>query len=296
MCLIGFSQSNIRLNNYWENTYYINPASISSGYQYLASGAARRQWMGFPGAPDTEFLAFVARMYTNKTQDTQIGQIGFKLYHDLIGYTNLTSVSPSYSYSLRMVNNWRVNFGVAYKIQSYFYDTSKATVDVTGDPLIRASEVTWTGHNADVGIELVANSFLLGAVSQNLMSFFSDENNMQTNANLLYGMYRTNLDGFFDMLFGICAIKNETLYQTEFNVSGMLDSRNMPDIQLGILYRTKKEVGVLFGIDLVPTVRLACSYDYHVGDISHSSYGTPEILLTWKFDKLGNCECEDLFK
>ena len=296
LCLVGFSQSNIRLNNYWENTYYINPASINSEYQFMASGAARKQWIGFPGAPATEFITFTSRFYTNKTQETQVGQIGLKVFHDKIGYSTQINISPSFSYSLRMFNDWRVNLGVAYKIQSMTYDLSMSIPEIKPDPALGTIETKWGGHNADLGAELVGNRFLAGLASQNLMSLFSNDNSFQTNSTYLYGMYRNDVDNFFNLLLGACAIKNENIYQGEFNISGILTSKNLPVFQLGVFYRTTREIGFLFGVDFSSSVRLACSYDYHIGDISHSSFGTPEILLIWKFGKLENCDCKGIFR
>lgn len=301
--LVGFSQSNIRLNNYWENTYYINPASIYSEYQFVASVAARKQWMGFPGAPETEYLTFAARLFTNKTQNNQVGQFGLKAYHDIIGYTEFINVSPSFSRSVRLSTKWLMNFGVAYKIQSISYDKSKITLQSDdyftpdSDPVIDAFNDRWIEHNADIGVEFVGNSRLIGISIQNLMSVFNkDTRSLQTNSNFLYGMYRLEIDDYFNVLLGACAIKNNNVYQGEFNVSGILKTRKLPVMQLGVFYRTKKETGILFGVDLNKAVRLAISYDYHIGDISHNSYGTPEVLLIWKFGRLRDCDCEELFK
>ena len=262
----------------------------------MASGAARKQWIGFPGAPSTEYFTFASRFYTTKTQETQVGQIGIKVYHDKIGYTTFLNISPSFSYSLRMYNDWRINFGVAYKIQNISYDFSMANTEEERDPTLDGIETKWGGNNADFGIEFISNYVVLGVSSQNLMSLFNSENNLQTNTNFLYGMYKKEIDSFLSLLLGICAIKNENIYQGEINVSGVVRTKNLPVFQLGFFYRTTKEIGALFGVDLSKTVRLAVSYDYHVGDISHSSFGTPEILLLWKFGKLENCDCESLFK
>jgi type IX secretion system PorP/SprF family membrane protein len=292
----GHSQSNIRLNNYWENTYYINPASISSEYQFVASGAGRKQWLGFPGAPDTEFITFAARLFTNKLQQNQVGQIGIKIYRDNIGFTSLLNVSPSFSYSVPLYNESRLNFGFAYKIQSLYYDMTKSNPEIINDPVTNAIEASWSGHNIDAGIEYVGYSVLIGLASQNMISIINSDEYIQTNTNFLYGMYRQKIDHLFGFLLGASLINNKNLYQAELNASGMLSSRDLPDIQLGFLYRTRKEIGALFGINLSNTVRLAFSYDYHVGDISRSSFGTPEILLIWKFGILKNCECQDLFK
>ena len=295
-CLLGFSQSNIRINNYWENTYYINPASMYSDYQFVASGAARKQWMGFPGAPETQYLTFAARIFTNKTQSNPMGQLGVKIYHDIIGYTEFINISPSYSYSARLNTKSLLNMGVSYKIQSVTYDIAKATLQSDGDPIMGGVETKWSDHNADVGVEFVGNALLVGASVQNLMSLFIKDKYLQTNSNFLYGMYRADIDDYFNLLLGVCAINNKNIYQGEFNVSGILKAKKLPVMQLGVLYRTKKETGVLFGVDLSENVRLACSYDYHFGDISHGSYGTPEVLLIWKFNKLKDCDCEELFK
>jgi type IX secretion system PorP/SprF family membrane protein len=195
-----------------------------------------------------------------------------------------------------MYNNWRINFGSAYKIQNISYDFSKAVTEEENDPVISDVEKKWNGNNMDLGIEFISNTLVLGLSSQNLISVFNTENSLQTNTNFLYGMYKRDIDSFFSLLLGICAINNVNIYQAEFNVTGIVYSKKLPVFRLGVFYRTKKEMGALFGIDLSKTVRLAMSYDYHVGDISYSSYGTPEVLLLWKFGKLKNCDCEGLFK
>jgi type IX secretion system PorP/SprF family membrane protein len=296
LCLAVFSQSNIRLNNYWENTYYINPASIYSEYQFVASGAYRKQWIGFKGAPETEYLTFAARLYTNRTQNNQIGQFGVKVYHDIIGYTEFISISPSASRSFRLNTKWLMNLGAAYKIQNISFDFSKATFESEKeDLLIFTDETIWSDSDFDVGVEFVNNSFLLGAAIQNLRTFWNDSL-LQTNSNFVYGMYRFEYGNNLDLLVGACFIKNENVYQGEFTASGIIKTQKLPVFQIGLFFRTQKEIGALFGLDLFNALRLAVSYDYHFGDKSHGSFGTPEVLLIWKFGKIRDCECEKLFK
>lgn len=295
LCLTGFSQSNIRLDNYWENTYYINPASIYSEYKFMAGVAGRKQWIGFPGAPSTEYFIFTGKI--NTKENIQVGQLGLKIYNDVVGFTRLINVSTSYSYSVRLNKRLLMNLGVAYKIQNYSYDLTKSHRVISDDPLISLLENNQNTYNSDIGVEFVSNSFLFGAALQNLMSLFSEENPLQSNSNLLYVMHRTNKDYSFYLQSGICAIQNENLYQMEFTLTGFVNPKKHPDLfQLGFFYRTGKEFGVLFGADLGNSLRLACSYDYNISGISHKSFGTPEILLTWKFGKLRDCECRELYK
>lgn len=300
--LSGFAQSNIRINNYWENTFYINPASVSSRYQFMASGAARKQWIGFPGAPNTEYISFAGQTYTRK--NAQIVQLGIQVYHDNIGYTNLIDIAPSASKTARISNSVLFNFGMRFNIQHFSYDMSRARFEIfDDDPLKNKFESKWMDLNADVGIEFVGTNWLIGAVGQNLVTLFSKDEYMQSNANFIYLMVKTENDGSFNWLFGACAINNENLYQGEFKVSGIYSLNRDTNIELGGFFRTKKEFGVLFGIDLTEELRLACSYDYNVGDVSYSSFGTPEIMLVWNFKEIPahrriiKCnDCSELFK
>jgi type IX secretion system PorP/SprF family membrane protein len=300
--LIGFSQSNIRLNNYWENTYYINPASIYSEYQFTASVAGRDQWIGFPGNPISGFLTATVRIYPKR--NTQIGQLGLKAFYDELGYTKRVNISPSYSYSVKLKKNLLMNLGLAVSFQQTTYDMSKSTVGTIGDPIIYMNNNTYWESNADFGVEFVGKSILFGAASQNLFSLFNKENWVQTNTNFLYAMYRKKSQNLLYFQYGICAIQNVNLSQMEFNVSSFLSPNNHPDlVQLGVSYRTSKEFGVSFGMDLGKfgkkmgsSARLAFRYDYNFGSVRYSSFGTPEILLSMKLGLLPDCKCRELFK
>ncbi len=299
ICWKGYSQSNIRINNYWDNTYYINPASIFTEYQYAVSVAGRKQWLEFPGAPQTSYATFTARLYTNRIKHSPIGQIGFKIYHDKIGYTSTITLSPSYAYWVRLSYRWLMSLGLAYKIRNVNYNFSKANTGTTvGDPTLYENETSWGGNNADIGVEFIGNSILIGASSQNLFSLLSDKdaNDYQSNVSFIYTMYRVEIDMYFELFLGVCAIKNESLYQAELKASVNYHTRRFRGLGAGIFFRTKKDFGIMGEILLSKSLKLACSYNYNVSGVRHSSYGTPEILLVWKFGKIKNCGCEEFYK
>lgn len=292
LCLAGFSQSNIRVNNYWENTYYINPASIYSEYNFVITGAGRKQWINFPGAPETLFATFTA--FSDKLNT----QLGLKIFSDKIGYTSLKNISLSYSYSVTLNKTHRLNFGVSGNVQDVLYDITEANTETIGDPTLYASLNKMTNFNSDLGLELVGKLFLLGASSQNLFSLFTKENMLQTNANFFYASYNMLSKHPVRLRYGIAFIKNETLSQFEFNLSSYFSFNKRPDLfQLGLLYRTKNEVAALFSIDLGRSIRFAYSYDFFLGDISRSSFGSQEVMLIWKFSEIPGCPtCDKLFK
>jgi len=90
----------------------------------------------------------------------------------------------------------------------------------------------------------------------------------------------------------------------EFKISTIFNKSNSNDLfKVGVAYRTKKEVAFSVGMDLSQLVKnsgnscwLSCRYDYNFTNIRRSSFGTPEILLIWKYGVLLECKCQELFK
>ena len=300
--MLGFSQSNIRLNDYWENTYYINPSSFYSLYQYTASTSARTQWAGFDGAPGTGFLTATVR--PNPRGRMQIGQFGLKIYYDEIGYTTLKNISVSYAYSVKMKKDLLLNMGMAGNFQSLDYDMTKSNLETIGDPAIYNTKNNEWDFNPDVGMELIGRSFMIGASGQNIFSLLIKENKAQTNTNFLYAIFRSTTGKMVNFQYGICGIQNVNLSQLELKVSTIFNRNNRPDLfKVGVAYRTKKELGFSCGIDLSQlsnglgnSLWLSCRYDYNFSNIRRSSFGTPEVTLVWKYGVLLDCKCQELFK
>lgn len=302
LCLAGFSQSSLRLNDYWENTYYINPSSINSPYQYTASTATRLQWRGFSGAPVTGFLTTTVRPYPHG--HVQVGQFGLKVFYDEIGYTKLTNISISYAYSVKLKKALLLNLGAAGNFQSLDYDMSKSNLETIGDPAIYNTKNDQWDFNPDMGMELIGKKFLIGASSQNVFSLLIKENKAQTNTNFLYAMFRLRTSNTLNFQYGICGIQNVDLSQVELKISTIFNRSNNGDLfKVGMAYRTRKEVAFSVGMDLSQLAKnlgnscwLSCRYDYNFSNIRQSSFGTPEILLIWKYGMLFECKCQELFK
>lgn len=291
-CLVVLGQSNIRLNNYWENTYYINPASIYSDYNFMLSSAARKQWINFPGSPTTGY--FTGTMYSPRWHT----QIGIQALHDKIGFTSMNNISLSYTYSFEIAKNQILNLGLAGKVQDIFYDMNEANTETIGDPVILNGLSKKNYFNADIGAEYVAKDFMAGVSLQNFAALFNLDESMLTNTNFVYVLYGKKTKALIRMNYGVCFMQNENLNQFEFNISSYLNFNNRPDlIQLGLVYRTKSELAALFGANLGKNIRLAYSYDFFIGDISRSSIGSHELMILWKFSRIPECTtCTRLYK
>lgn len=290
MSLLLVAQSNIRLNNYWGNAHYINPASIYDKYLAVFSMAARKQWIGIEGAPMTYFAS--GSVYIDKL-NTQLGLIAVQ---DKIGYTSITNLNFTYGYALKLDRDWQVHLGMGVNYQSLSYDISQVNLSNSNDPLVYQYLNSENNFNSDIGIEVTNKSLRLGASSQNIFSVFSTEKNRQTNTNFLYARYRQNSNDMINFGVGVCGIQYSNFYQAEFNVtsyfkmsqtSGLTDKPDLFD--LGLFFRTGSEVGVILGFDINESLHLSYSYDYNVGSLSRGSYGTNELMLTLNLIKEPLC-------
>ncbi len=289
-CLLSIAQSNIRLNNYWGNTQYINPSSVYDKYAAVFSMAARKQWIDFPGAPTTFFASASTYLENFHTQ------LGLILYQDKIGYTSTSSADLTYAYALTLKREWQLHMGLGMNFQSLNYDISQVNLSNDFDPTAYQSLKSENHFNADVGLELSSPYFKFGVASQNVFSIFTPDNQLQTNTNFVYFKARQYSNDVLNIGIGACGIQYANIYQLELNLtsyfkmamhSGLVDKPDLFDV--GIFYRTMSEAGLIFGFNLSESIHLSYSYDNHFGGISNSSYGTNELIITFNLIKQPVC-------
>lgn len=280
-----FAQSNVRLNNFWEKSYTINPASVNDRYFAEFNMAARKQWTNFPGAPTTLFASGTLYFDQMKTQ------FGLKVLQDKIGYTSTTNLGLSYTYFLVLDRDWHLNLGLGMSYQSVGYDLSKVNSPTPNDPTVYAKLLNESNFNSDLGIELQGKKWQFGLSSQNIFSLFQPINSQFTNTNYIYAKYKPMDERKISLGYGLCGIQYGNLYQAELNLTSYFkfDPESNP-IQLGVFFRTYSEVGALFGLDIAHNLRLSYSYDYNVSGIGNSSYGSHELMLTYNIDRIFQCK------
>jgi len=279
------AQSNIRLNDFWDKTYFINPASINDVGLAEFNMAARKQWVGFPGSPSTLFASATTYL------DNMHTQFGIKVVQDNIGFTSTSDIDLTYAYSMALQNNWKLNMGLGVCYQMLSYDLNEMVVPADDDPTIYEKLLKEDNFNANLGMELTNKFWKLGTSSQNLFSLFSKNNMQFVNTNFVYAMYREYSHDYINLGYGACGIQYGNLYQMEFNLTGYFKVTPQSDaFQLGLFFRTWDEMGAIFGINLTKQIHLSYSYDYNIGGINRSSVGTQELTLTYNLPKEWRCK------
>lgn len=286
---------------YWENPYYISPASVNLDYRGYFSLSGRKQWTGLEGSPATVTATGTLFWEEYRTQ------AGIKVLQDRIGYVSTSDVSLSYAYSLRLAWNRFLNMGIAGAWQSQRIDRNKIRVEDSDDPTFSGGRLKGvSGWNVHLGVEYVYDrSFIVGIASQNLMAFVRDKEEVWGGVNYLYARYRTRslLRGFdtdhyrtrsfarsYDMEYGICVKQYENDIQVDGMISFYINRETQEEkFQLSLFGRSVGEVGFLVGVKLVSDVKILCTYDYNFKAVSDNVCGTFEVMLTYPLRRTKVC-------
>lgn len=276
-------QTLIRYNNYWDNVYNINPASINGSYLSSISMGIQKQWINFDGAPTT--VSTTGTIYFEEIAT----QLGVKAFVEKKGFTSSLDFDFSYTNSFSISDFWNLNLGVAISYQNLSYDLSKIVLPYNESPDIY-DRLHSTNHiNSDFGFEFNDQNWKIGGSSQNLLSLFREENDVHFNTNLLYALYRQTSSDYINYGYGVSAFQYDNIFLMEFNFSTFIKkNRDSNPVQIGTFFRTWREIGLNLGFELDRfKVSYSCSYNF--GKILKSSLGTHEIILTYNFNKFHRC-------
>lgn len=277
-------QAHIRFNNYWDNVYIINPASINDAHLGSVSMGMRQQYHDIPGAP-RNLMAMGTRYFEDFST-----QLGAKIMTENKGYMNSLDMDLSYSVSIPLTRWWNLNMGLTVSYQNQNFDISQITL-ATDEDLSRFNETLMMTNaiNSDFGFELNSENMKIGVASHNVVSAFKPENTLHLNTNVIYALYRQNTRNFVDYAFGVSAFQYANVFQVETTASAFIQKDyNSNPIQIGLMYRTWREVGFMFGFQL-DQFKVSYSYDYNFGNLMRHSYGSHEIVLSYTFDRRGAC-------
>ena len=300
------AQSNMQLNNFWENTFFINPASINEKYNGELAFAGRQLWAGNEGAASTAFGS--ASLYNEDMRS----QFGFKAIGDHIGYTTRFDGLLTYAYSIFISRDVHLHMGLGGGYQFLTYDLSQARVADPNDitPYYRLSQRS--NFNSDFGMELYTKNLRIGLSGQHLVSTISLVDSLLGNSTFYaYVHYKENLKRYINMSYGVCFIdnngqytdmsglRNRDIYQLHLTSSAYFKvTPTAPVFNMGLYTRLPinyagrsfiPEIGGLFGIEIGYNTYLTYSFDFNISNINRNSIGTHELMITYKINARRKC-------
>ena len=114
-----YAQQDAQTSMYFFNPLQFNPGYAGSRGSLNITGVSRAQWVGWDGAPNTQFLSVHAPVVR---QD--IG-VGANIAYDKIGSRSAFTAMANFAYHMQLNNDdLKLSLGLSGGIQQYGYDFS----------------------------------------------------------------------------------------------------------------------------------------------------------------------------
>ncbi len=292
---IGVSaQQSPHYTQYLFNPYVLNPAIAGTVDYYQLRMVNRLQWIGFTDAP---FTASASMFGPLNKKHKNMG-VGGSFLIDEVGPTSMNSINGSYAYNLNLSEEVHISGGITAGIIQYKLDGAALLQEndqnkVTGfssddEYLLGASEVKFL-PDAMIGFYLWTTGYSVGISADKL---FNNKFTMY-NGKTAFSRLRSHI-----YLFGAYKFFINRKWYTEPSLMVKFVYPAIPQVDInakaiykntmwaGLSFRTGDAIGLLGGYLYKKKYYLGISYDWTYSSIRNYNYGTFELFLGYKFDKL----------
>ncbi len=290
-----------QFTQFYANPIYMNPAYTGVTYEHRLIGNYRNQWLGIAKAYQTYSVS-----YDYNLADLNSG-IGFQLWRDVAGSSNLTTtnIGGSYSYHLKLTKFQELRGGIQFNYVTKTIDQSKLVFNdqlmpggssVSNDLINITPRVGYADINS--GVLLNSTEYWIGIAGHHLNS--PNTSIMDGTAKLpvrisLHGGYRFVQEKKGGKLLKYVAPalnyrhqqKYDQLdigvYYVHFPLNLGIWYRGLPLKRYQPGYRNSDAITFLVGADLKSyDMRFAYSYDLPLNRLIGSSTGSHEISIIYE--------------
>ncbi len=278
---VTFSQKAPLQSQYVFNSVALNPAFTGSEGVFSIVGSYRSQWVGFPGAPQTEFLTAHAPLKDLKSA------FGLQMYGDQIGVEKNNGIFGSYSYKLKLNKSSNLVFGIAGGVNFYTsYENTLLSKD-NNDDLINKNVVNFTSPDFSYGMHYYTKKMF---VSLSLPNFLTNSYlNNKIRAVNDFKKYNVLLGGgyLFQFKNSNIELKPSVLFRYHFNNPLQFDVNLMAKFHkrfsFGISYRYIESIIGLMKIGITEQLSFMYSFGTPLTSLNKVTYGSHEISLKYNF-------------
>lgn len=273
-----FAQQEAMFTHYMYNTLAVNPAYAGSRDALTITALHRSQWIGFPGAPQTQTLTLHAPLFKDAFN------FGLSVVNDKIGPINTTGVFLDYAFRVKITPKDKLAFGLKMGLNGYSFDLSQLKAIKSTDNLTSIKENSIL-PNVGVGIYYYGEMFYVGLSTpklfENNYNYFAEYSTLSIEKKHFYwimgGLIPLNRalklkPGFLVKLTQGAPIEGDATLLFLFNDS----------YSLGAMFRSGDALGVLLGIAVTEEFTVGYSYDWSfVNTTGLYNAGSHEVILRY---------------
>lgn len=277
-----FAQADMSMATHWYNRANYNPAAIArTEYIYLFSNI-RQQWIGVEGAP--QVFNVQASAYIHQMRSA----FGLSLVGEKIGATQAYNPMMTYAYRLSNNRDRVLSMGLSAGLFMRYTDGSLFEAEALDDPSITYDMQKSIRPDANVGVEFQSGHFIVSISSTHLLAINKSEQ-LFLYTNHRYGaiIYFNENPSLINYHAGLQVVNRYDLSVLEGNVSlrfkrptGLIKGpKELFDI--GLTYRTSKQMTLLFGINISSNLRIGYAYDSSFST-GYNQNGTHEVMMEFR--------------
>jgi len=283
IALPSVAQFSPQYNSYMLNGLVINPAFTGTRECLSIVGVHSSQWVGFDGAPRSDFFSVHAPANNNHA-------VGLSIMNDNIGVQNQTGIFPSYAYHLKLSNTQKLSFGVNLGVNFFNIRNTEVKTNVA-DLAFQQNVKLRSLPNIGAGLYYYTKSFYSGLSSPALFT------NELSAASVQEDLFKMNVKRTVFMLTsgGNINITRDLVWKPSFLFKAMLSNIFQLDLNCNIDYKDKLKAGLSYrhkdaivgfiGFRFNPKFDLAYSYSYPLSNIVRVSSGSHEIVIRFELRK-----------
>lgn len=284
---------------YMFNGLFLNPAYAGSQEAISVMAIYRHQWAGLEGAPRTANIS----VHTPFRRDQYA--IGLTLTNDKIGLANTFSVTPAFSYRLR-IKETRLCFGIQASFAYFYQNNTSANLPLAGvaDDAFKLNASLFV-PNIGFGIYAYGKRYFLGvSVPHLLPSKLRDKTEVSgydQSIARMYNHYLFTAGYVFGKEASIVKFRPSLLMkwqkglpknipQFDINLALLFIER----VWLGVGYRTAgdgqqsrnyvgQSANVFVNFKATPQLQIGYCYDAEITALRKYTSGTHEIMIGYDF-------------
>lgn len=316
------AQQRMQYSQFMQNGFLLNPALAGIEKYSDLKGGFTKQWSGFEGAPQGQFVTFSTRIGSDSVQSNSIpssiplrgrknnsalvaqnneSSDSIQKFHQGIGITVFSEgddvimqneLSVAYAMHFPIKNNQFISAGISAGLRQNRFDPSSIKL-INQNDLIFGNQVrNILMPNINVGALWYNNKFFAGvSVNQTLNSSFSYDG--------LEPIPASNFTPHFYLNAGYKLMASQTISLTpsiiarkvfpaplSFDLNLMADYKDL--VRVGFSYRNKESIVAILGLVVSHRISINYSFDYVTSDIKTYGTGTHGIILAARLGKKNN--------
>ena len=268
------AQQDAQSSMYFFNPLNYNPAYAGSRGSLNFTGVHRSQWVGWEGAPTTQFLSVHAPI-----AQKHIG-IGGNLSYDRIGSRSGYSAMANFAYHLRLNSkDLRLSFGASAGLNANQYNFTGLVVTDPSDPAFITANRS-ISPQVGAGAYLYGKKGYLGFSVPRLLQKSIDDNTSNSIIQRHYYLaagHVFSLNSVFDLKPSILAKYTQNAPLTaDVNLSAYLYNK----FWVGGMFRYKESVGFNASFQINDKLMLGYAFDFPFNKLNYRNWGSHEVVIS----------------